>query len=419
MPPIRLTLTLGNVFIVLATLFGVVLLWQLRALLVILAIAVVIAATLAPLVNGLERARLPRWLAVILVYLSAIVALVGLVLLVGPSVVEQVERLLRQLPVYVNTQLDAVEAWVLQLNDAQPELVERIFSEVNEILNPQAVVNWIVGSTQQILVRSYGITTGIVGGAINLFLAVLLSGYMVSGGRSLARGITQLFPSPWDDRLLGQVGAIGRRMGGYIQGRILVSAVLGAAVTAGIGFLGLPEYALGLGAIAGLTNLIPFFGPVLGSIPALIVALSQGGVTFLGVLILFVAIQNIETYVLDPLLVGSSVGVRPLYQLLAVLGGVQVMGIIGAIVAPPWVAGAALLLEELYLKPKLAAEGRAIAEGPETQLPLQAVGAKLRAAAQPSGDREESPEDPPGDRGSEAAGELAASRSGSEGEAEG
>jgi len=99
-------------------------------------------------------------------------------------------------------------------------------------------------------------------------------------------------------------------------------------------------------------------GPILGSIPALVVALSLGGWTVLWVLILFVVIQNVETYVLDPLLVGSSVGVHPLYQLLSVLGGVQVLGIIGALIVPPWFAGVAVLVENLYLRPKLLAERR-------------------------------------------------------------
>lgn len=83
---------------------------------------------------------------------------------------------------------------------------------------------------------------------------------------------------------------------------------------------------------------------------------SPKGLTFWWVLLLFVIIQNVETYVLDPLLVGSSVEIEPLYQLLAVLGGVQVLGIIGALIVPPWVAGAGVVLENLYLKPKLTKE---------------------------------------------------------------
>lgn len=145
-------------------------------------------------------------------------------------------------------------------------------------------------------------------------------------------------------------------MGGYIQGRVLVSAILGVTTAVGLTVVGLSEFALGLGAIAGITNLIPFFGPVLGAIPALIVAIAQGGWTFLWVFLLFLAIQNLETYFLDPLLVGNSVRIPPLYQLLAVLGGAQVLGIIGALIVPPWVAGISVLLENLYLKPKQLAE---------------------------------------------------------------
>jgi predicted PurR-regulated permease PerM len=145
-------------------------------------------------------------------------------------------------------------------------------------------------------------------------------------------------------------------MGGYIQGRVLVSAILGVVITLGLRILGLSEFALALGVIAGFTNLIPFVGPVLGAVPALIVAIPQSGLTFLWVLLLFVLIQNLETYVLDPLLVGSSVRVRPLYQLLAVLGGTQVLGIIGAVIVPPWVAGVGVLVENLYLQPKLLNE---------------------------------------------------------------
>lgn len=138
----------------------------------------------------------------------------------------------------------------------------------------------------------------------------------------------------------------------------MVSGILGVAITIGLGILGLSEFALALGVIAGFTNLIPFVGPILGAVPALIVAVSQGGLTFFWVLLLFAIIQNLEAYVLDPLLVGSSVQVHPLYQLLAVLGGTQVLGIVGTLIVPPWVAGISVLLENLYLQPKLLAEGK-------------------------------------------------------------
>jgi predicted PurR-regulated permease PerM len=204
-----------------------------------------------------------------------------------------------------------------------------------------------------------------------VILALVFSGYMLSGSEKLIRGLVSLFPQPWDERLAAQVHPVSKRMGSYIQGRVLVSGILGVAISVSLKFLGLAEFALGLGVIAGFTNLIPFLGPILGAIPALIVAIAQGGLTFFWVLLLFVIIQNVETYVLDPLLVGNTVRVHPLYQLLAVVGGAQVLGIIGALIVPPWIAGAAVLLENLYLKPKILAEQQtaAIASRSEEDTP--------------------------------------------------
>ncbi|MEB3212828.1 MAG: AI-2E family transporter, partial [Leptolyngbyaceae bacterium] len=218
------------------------------------------------------------------------------------------------------------------------------------------LTTWAVRSIQKLLVRSLGLTTEIAGGFFSVVLALFLSGYLLSDSSTLTKSVTRLLPAPWDQRLAEQVGPVSYRIGSYIRGRILVSTILAAATTTSLTVLGLSDFALGLGAIAGVTNLIPFLGPVLGAIPALVVAISQGWWTLLWVFLLFVIIQNVETYILDPLLVGSAVGIHPLYQLLAVLGGTQILGILGAIIVPPWVAGASVVLENLYLQPKLLAE---------------------------------------------------------------
>jgi len=351
-PKQRLTVSLVNLVLVVTTGLLLVLLWQLRSLLVTLMIAVVVAAALAPIIDSAQKLRVPRWLAVIVVYLGLIGILTGAGVLIGPTVVQQIERLIRRLPTYLEIVRSLFENLVIRLGVSDPESV----SPIRQLFDVQGLTGWVIRSSQELLVRSYSVTRGILGGVFSLFLALLLSGYMLSGSENLIKGLVSLFPKPWDERLAAQVEPVSQRMGGYIQGRVLVSGILGIAITIGLGFLGLSEFALGLGVIAGFTNLIPFLGPVLGAVPALIVAIAQGGLTFFWVLLLFVIIQNVETYVLDPLLVGSTVNVHPLYQLLAVLGGTQVLGIIGALIVPPWVAGAAVLLENLYLKPKQLAE---------------------------------------------------------------
>ncbi len=356
----RQTVSLFNLLLIVATVFLSILLWQLRSLFVTFMIAVVLAAAIAPIVNAAEKLRLPRWLGVIVVYISLIAGLIGAGLIIGPSVSEQIQRLGSRLPIYLENLRTGAENLALRMGVTQIETIEQFF-------DIQAVTNWLFRSSQQLLVRSFGLTRGILGSVVNLILALVISGYMVGGSKNLVQGFVKLFPKPWDERLADQVVPISRRMGGYVQGRVLVSAILGSVITLSLSLLGLSEFALALGVIAGFTNLIPFVGPILGAVPALIVAIPEGGLTFLWVLLLFVIIQNLESYVLDPLLVGSSVRVHPLYQLLAVLGGTQVLGIIGAVIVPPWVAGVAVVLENLYLRPKLLAEEKAtIYELPRT-----------------------------------------------------
>jgi predicted PurR-regulated permease PerM len=322
---------------------------------VLLMVSVVLAASIAPIVDWAEQWRVPRWLTVVLVYLGLIAVLTGVILIIGPTAFTQIEQLIRQLPIVISNLIAVIEKWVFNLNTTRPELVEQI----ERFFNLQGLAAWVVRSSQQLLIRSYSLTTGLLGGAFSLILALFISGYMLADNRTLINSLTRLLPQPWDERLSAQVAPISSRIGSYIRGRVLVSAILGVVITTSLGFLGLSDYALGLGAIAGVTNLIPFLGPILGAIPALVVAISQGWWMLLWVTLLFVIIQNLETYVLDPLLVSSSVGVHPLYQLLAVIGGTQVLGIIGALIIPPWVAGAAVLLENLYLEPKSRREQQA------------------------------------------------------------
>jgi predicted PurR-regulated permease PerM len=352
MPKQRITVSLANVLLIVATGLLLVLLWQLQSLLVALMIAVVVAATLAPIIDRAQKQQIPRWLAVIVVYLGLMAILTGAGLLIGPTVVQQIERLIQRLPTYLEILRSLTEKLAIRLGMSDPNSI----SSISQLFDTQSLTGWVIRTSQQLLVRSYDVTIGILGGFLTLLLALLLSAYLLSGSENLIKGLVSLFPKPWDERLEAQVRPVSQRMGGYIQGRVLVSGILGIAITIGLTFLGLSEFAVGLGVIAGFTNLIPFLGPILGAIPALIVAIASGGWTFLWVLLLFLMIQSVETYLLDPLLVGTSVNVHPLYQLLAVLGGTQVLGIVGALIVPPWVAGAAVLLENLYLKPKRLAE---------------------------------------------------------------
>ena len=253
----RQAISLSDLLLIVAVGFLVVILWQLRSLLVTLMIAVVLAAAIAPIVNAAERLRLPRWLGVILVYISLIAGLIGAGLIIGPPVSEQTERLVSRLPAYLENLQIAAENLAVRMGITQIESIEQFF-------DIQALTNWVFRSSQQLVIRSFGLTRGFLGGVVNLILALIISGYMVAGSKDLVQGLVKLFPQPWEERFAAQVVPISRRMGGFVQGRVVVSAILGFVITLSLSILGLSEFALALGVIAGFTNLIPFVGPILG-----------------------------------------------------------------------------------------------------------------------------------------------------------
>ena len=126
-------------------------------------------------------------------------------------------------------------------------------------------------------------------------------------------------------------------LGGYLRGQLVMAATIGAIAGLGCWLLGLP-YALVLGVLAGLFELVPMFGPILSAVPAVLVALFLPFPTVLWVALFFFAVQQVESNILGPRITGHAVGLHPLGALFALLAGLQLAGVLGALFAVP-VAG--------------------------------------------------------------------------------
>ncbi|NEO28464.1 MAG: AI-2E family transporter, partial [Kamptonema sp. SIO4C4] len=230
----RVNLSLSTLLTITGGGLLLVLLWQLRWLVVVLMVAIVIASTLSPLIRQAERSKIPRWLAVLCVYLGVLGVLVLFGLIVGPTVAQQIERLVRKLPSYLDVLESLAQDVIVRLGLSDPSVLDQI----GDFFDIQGLISWGFRTSQELVVRSYGLTRGIVGGFLSLLLALLLSGYMLAGSEKLIDGVVELFPQPWEERLRSLVMPVSQRMGSYIQGRILVSVILGTATSIGLRFLG-------------------------------------------------------------------------------------------------------------------------------------------------------------------------------------
>ena len=315
--------------------------------------AMVIALMLNPLIKRLEWMRIPRYIGVFLVYLGLLGLLVLFLILIIPPAIGQLEELLNNSPIYAESVRRQIESWQdsigglnlpLDLSEYTSQLAQRIEEYIAD-LGPQLL--------------TYSVN--IVGALTNFLIVVVISIYMLLDARRIGRFVHRLFPDKFggdaDELILRSQRALTQ----WVRAQILLCLLIGASTALGIWLLGVvgiwPEgskYAIFFGAWAGVTEFIPYIGPILGAIPPILVALFDSPWSALAVAILFIVIQQLEGHILVPNVMSSIVGVHPLVVIFAVLAGAEFRGITGMILALPLVA----LGRELYtfFKPRVSLE---------------------------------------------------------------
>ena len=297
--------------------------------LLLFALSGVLAFVLAAPVERLAARTRSRLAAIAAVYLVVGTALVGgLILLAGPFV-GQASALLGDLPRYAGE----LEARSPELERALGQYgVQTNFGE----LKARAAVAVQEGGTE-VLGHLVGTLAEVGGLLVDTLLGLVISFYLLLDGPTMRRRVLALIPPAHRDKVLFLEEHAGRVLGGYLRGQLVMALTLGIAAGLGCWLLGLP-YALVLGVLAGLFMLVPMFGPILSAIPAVLVALFLPFPTVLWVVLFFFGIQQVESNILGPRITGHAVGLHPLGAMFALLAGLQLAGLLGALFAVP-VAG--------------------------------------------------------------------------------
>lgn len=303
--------------------------------------ALVLAYLLTPLVDRLAR-MMPRAVAILLVYLVVIGILVGSGFLIIPGVVGQVRDFATNSPRY----LDQAQA---AFNDLQqqyahlnlpPEVQTTLENTIRNALgNVGTAIQTAVISTLSTVRQLFAFLAGFI--VIPFFLFYVL--------KDKDRGVNWLngiIPRNWQPDVWRMGRIANDILNDYIRGQLILGVVVGIATGAGLFFVGSP-YWLVLGIIAGFTELIPVLGPIIGSVPGLIVAAFQpeGLTLVLKVLLVYIIVQQLENNLLVPKIQGDSVKLHPAIILLVLVVGGQVAGLIGLIAAVPIAA----IIRDLYI----------------------------------------------------------------------
>jgi predicted PurR-regulated permease PerM len=309
--------------------------------LLIFVIAAVIALILHPAVAFVQRPRVPRGLAVLVVYLAFFLTLVGIGFLLASPISNQARAFTRNAPHLASEANRTLADLQRHLND--DGLHVTFIKQGKTAL--QTIQDKLDKSAGSIATFGGGLLSEAARAIFDLVLVFVLSVYMLLYGERIGALVRRAMPDGDGSVADDYPTLVHRAVSRYVGGQLLFSVIMG--ITAGValylfGVLGIfPDgrtYAVAFGAFLGFMELIPYIGPFLGALPPILVALFTDPITALWVALLFVGLQQLEGHVVAPQIFGHTLRINPLLVIFALLLGLQLHGIVGALLALPILA---------------------------------------------------------------------------------
>lgn len=311
-------------------------LYLVRSVLEMVFIAVFLAVALGPAVDLFQRrARIPRSLSIVLVYLTILGAIVGLGLLVVPPIVTGVNHFVNKVPTYVQ---DLRKNKTLRNYDNKYHVTEKLDQEAKKLPNR-------VGDAASALTS---VTVGVFSTLFQLVTVLVLTFFfLLDGKRMVDWGLRQLEPER-SERVRGVVQDVYSATAGYVIGNLIISVIAGTGTYIVLMILGVP-FAVPLAVVMAFLDLIPLVGATIGGVGiGIVAAISDFPTALIVWAIYFIVYQQIENNVLQPIIYRRTVSLHPLVVLIAVLIGGSQLGVLGALIAIPVAAGLQILVKDWW-----------------------------------------------------------------------
>ena len=326
------------------------------SVLLIFTVAAIAALVFTPIVRILER-WIPRGLAILIVYLGGFALLAGIAVALASPITSQITHFEHNVPNIVrdaNRQLDNFQTF-LNNHGIHVHIKQQGSSALDTLQKD------VLKRSGDIVTFSRDLLSQIVTIGFDLILILVLSIYLLVYGREIGDLVRRIMPpgdgTPEDDYPM----LVQHAVSGYVRGQLLFSLVMGGSAAICLEILGLigifpagKDYAVFFGAFYGLMEFIPYIGPIVGPIPAVLVALFQNPISAVWLILLFVALQQLEGHVVAPQVFRISLRINPIVIILALLIGFKLFGVVGALVALPVIA--VIRVTVLYLQRHLVLE---------------------------------------------------------------
>lgn len=328
---------------------------KIKLVVIILIAATFIAYLIYPAVFWLQRRRLPRWAAIAVVYLALAVVIGSALAYIGPVVTDQAQRLTTDTPKLLAETRDAIVNANNNLLATIPESARQsaVASLDNIVSQFQTFAADFAGQAVRLAASLAAFMTAVI-------LVPLLAFYILLDLDRLRETIVGLFPQRHRERTLAVLADIDAVVGGFVRGQIIVGAIVGGLVTVLLLIFRI-KYALLIGVIAGIADLVPYVGAFAGAIPAVLLELFNAGPVWALILIgAFALLYEIEGHFIAPAIVSQRVGLTPLMVIVAILIGAELGGIGGMFLSVP-IAGIIRVLLRRFMHPQVVVPSQPLA----------------------------------------------------------
>lgn len=298
---------------------------------------------LNPVVDFIERRRVPRTLSILILYVLFVSAMTTVVGLIGPTIVKQFNELIENMPRYIAQTRTALEdlyfsSWF------QWVMAQDIFS-FDKI--ESTLTNYVSTITENIS-QGLQVVFGVIANITLIIITVpFILFYMFKDGEKFPNTVAKFFPKDFRHEVLRIMRETGETLSVYIRGQMIVSLMVGIFSFIGYLLIGLP-YALLLGLVVAVTNIIPYVGPFIGVAPAVIVGLLDSPTKAFLVILVVVIVQQLDGNVMSPLIIGKRLDTHPLTIIILLLVAGNIAGVLGMILAVPTYAVTKTIVINLY-----------------------------------------------------------------------
>jgi predicted PurR-regulated permease PerM len=212
----------------------------------------------------------------------------------------------------------------------------------------EAVVVGVESYIREFAVATRRVVSVLISHLGSIMIAPVIAFYLTRDVDDIKERFASWLPADFRDRIMGAISGIDEALAGWVRGQVIICTFVGVATGTSLALFGV-EYALPIGILVGILEIIPYFGPLLGMIPAVLMAAQKSTLTAIIVALVFTLIQQVESAVLSPKIVGDCVGLHPLAVIGALLVGGALFGVIGVLLAVPVAAVLFILGERLLL----------------------------------------------------------------------